>query len=193
MGSYHQPVAFPKQSLITNTHIFPLPFASSNLHLCVSKDRLSGLEAAVASNRDAGSEEHLKTISELQAKLEAANAELASEQEKAKKLAVENGKLQYRIIHLVHAIREGDAKSESLKGKNKAKGLSSLASRRGGTRKWNEPPLVVQKQVQKQVQRQSRNWRIYDYELREHALPLDMRIGWQLRAIPRSDKVYVDN
>lgn len=35
----------------------------------------------------------------------------------AKKLAVENGKLQYRIIHLVHAIREGDAKSESLKGK----------------------------------------------------------------------------
>ncbi|KAB5551756.1 hypothetical protein DKX38_009067 [Salix brachista] len=82
-----------------------------------AEDRLSGLEAAVASNRDAGSEEHLKTISELQAKLEAANAELASEREKAKKLAVENGKLQYRIIHLVHAIREGDAKSESLKGK----------------------------------------------------------------------------
>ncbi|KAB5551755.1 hypothetical protein DKX38_009066 [Salix brachista] len=47
-------------------------------------------------------------------------------------------------------------------GKNKAKGLSSLASRRGGTIKWNEPPLVVQKQVQ----RQSQNWRIYDYELR---------------------------
>ena len=35
----------------------------------------------------------------------------------AKKLVVENGKLQYRIIHLVQAIREGDAKSESLKGK----------------------------------------------------------------------------
>uniref|UniRef100_A0A6N2K2Q0 Uncharacterized protein n=1 Tax=Salix viminalis TaxID=40686 RepID=A0A6N2K2Q0_SALVM len=85
-----------------------------------AEDRLSGLEAAVASNRDAGSEEHLKTISELQAKLEAANAELASEREKAKKLAVENGKLQYRIIHLVHAIREGDAKSESLKGGSEA-------------------------------------------------------------------------
>ncbi|KAF9679601.1 hypothetical protein SADUNF_Sadunf06G0031700 [Salix dunnii] len=82
-----------------------------------AEDRLSGLEAAVANNRDAGSEEHLKRISELQAKLEAANAELASEREKAKKLVVENGKLQYRIIHLVQAIREGDAKSESRKGK----------------------------------------------------------------------------
>jgi hypothetical protein len=107
---YHQPVAFPKCSLITNTHIYPLPFASSNLRLCVLKDRLSRLEASVASNRgkpkahhlkyvlaknqiscftnktrkllDAGSEEHLKTISELQAKLEGANAELASEREK---------------------------------------------------------------------------------------------------------------
>lgn len=85
--------------------------------MCVLKDRLSRLEASVASNRDAGSEEHLKTISELQAKLEGANAELALEREKAKKLAVENGKLQYRVIHLVHAIREGDAKLESLKGK----------------------------------------------------------------------------
>ncbi|XP_024459967.2 uncharacterized protein LOC7496117 isoform X1 [Populus trichocarpa] len=82
-----------------------------------AEDRLSRLEASVASNRDAGSEEHLKTISELQAKLEGANAELASEREKAKKLAVENGKLQYRVIHLVQAIREGDAKLESLKGK----------------------------------------------------------------------------
>ncbi|KAJ6912664.1 hypothetical protein NC651_015176 [Populus alba x Populus x berolinensis] len=107
------------------------------------EDRLSSLEASVASNRDAGSEEHLKTISELQAKLEGANAELALEREKAKKLAVENGKLQYRV-------------------------------------------------VQKQVQRLSRNWRIYDYELRERALPSDIRIGWQLCAIPQSDKVYVD-
>lgn len=30
---------------------------------------------------------------------------------------MENGKLQYRVIHLVQAIREGDAKLESLKGK----------------------------------------------------------------------------
>ncbi|KAL9398324.1 hypothetical protein Peur_007285 [Populus x canadensis] len=85
-----------------------------------AEDRLSRLEASVASNRDAGSEEHLKTISELQAKLEGANAELALEREKAKKLAVENGKLQYRVIHLVHAIREGDAKLESLKGGSEA-------------------------------------------------------------------------
>ncbi|KAG6769159.1 hypothetical protein POTOM_024775 [Populus tomentosa] len=129
------------------------------------EDRLSRLEASVASNRDAGSKEHLKTISELQAKLEGANAELALEREKAKKLAVENGKLQYRVIHLVQAIREGDAKLES---------------------------LIAGKVVQKQVQRLSRNWRIYDYELRERALPSDIRIGWQLCAIPQSDKVYVD-
>ncbi|CAK7342670.1 unnamed protein product [Dovyalis caffra] len=81
-----------------------------------AEDRLSRLEAAVASNSDAGGEEHLKTIIELQAKLERANAELASEREKTKKLAVENGKFQYRIIHLVQAIREGDAKLESIKG-----------------------------------------------------------------------------
>ncbi|XP_034920126.1 uncharacterized protein [Populus alba] len=85
-----------------------------------AEDRLSSLEASVASNRDAGSKEHLKTISELQAKLEGANAELALEREKAKKLAVENGKLQYRVIHLVHAIREGDAKLEGLKGGSEA-------------------------------------------------------------------------
>eukprot|EP00258_Populus_trichocarpa_P043949 XP_024459968.1 uncharacterized protein LOC7496117 isoform X3 [Populus trichocarpa] len=94
-----------------------------------AEDRLSRLEASVASNRDAGSEEHLKTISELQAKLEGANAELASEREKAKKLAVENGKLQYRVIHLVQAIREGDAKLESLKGKGR--GREIIQGKRG--------------------------------------------------------------
>lgn len=91
---------------------------------------------------DAGSEEHLKTISELQSKLESANAELVSEREKvayvcilllfriwsgsgssehfnvnvqAGNLAAENAKLQYRIKHLVQAVEEGDHKLEQAK------------------------------------------------------------------------------
>lgn len=93
---------------------------------------------------DAENEKLLKTISELQSKLEGANAQLASEQEKvclfmtvsgfiwkklhyltsyfqAKKLAMENAKLQYRISHLVQAVRDGDSKLENLTGKNFSK------------------------------------------------------------------------
>ncbi|CAI0439675.1 unnamed protein product [Linum tenue] len=76
------------------------------------KDRLSRLEAALASKADGEDSEHLKTISKLQSKLEDVTAELASERQKelfqAQKLAVENGKLQYRVTHLVRSIRESD-------------------------------------------------------------------------------------
>ncbi|KAF2289374.1 hypothetical protein P3X46_009243 [Hevea brasiliensis] len=81
-----------------------------------AEDRLSRLEVALASKKDAENEELLKTISELQSKLEGANAELASEQEKAKNLAMENAKLQYRILHLVRAVHDGDIKLENLTG-----------------------------------------------------------------------------
>lgn len=76
---------------------------------------MSRLEAAVASKKDTGSEEHLKTISELQSKLESANAELVSERKKAGNLAAENAKLQYRIKHLVQAVEEADLKLEQAK------------------------------------------------------------------------------
>ncbi|CAL1385717.1 unnamed protein product [Linum trigynum] len=73
-----------------------------------AEDRLSRLEAALASKADGEDSELLKTISKLQSKLEDVTAELASERQKAQKLAVENGKLQYRVTHLVRSIRESD-------------------------------------------------------------------------------------
>ncbi|GAV89470.1 hypothetical protein CFOL_v3_32884, partial [Cephalotus follicularis] len=73
------------------------------------KDRLLRLEAALAS-KDAGNEGHMRTISELQSKLEDVNTQLVLERQKGEKLALENFKLQYRIVHLVRAIREADLK-----------------------------------------------------------------------------------
>ncbi|CAI0374896.1 unnamed protein product [Linum tenue] len=75
-----------------------------NVHM-LAADRLSRLEAALANGGDS---ELLKTVSELQSKLEDVTAELASEKQKAQKLAVENGKLEYRVTHLVRSIRESD-------------------------------------------------------------------------------------
>ncbi|XP_015583641.2 uncharacterized protein LOC8284760 isoform X1 [Ricinus communis] len=85
------------------------------------KDRLSRLEVALASKKDAQNEGLLKTIGELQTKLECVHAELASEQEKARKLAVENAKLQYRILHLVQAVRHSDSKLENMTSGSEAK------------------------------------------------------------------------
>ncbi|KAG6595681.1 hypothetical protein SDJN03_12234, partial [Cucurbita argyrosperma subsp. sororia] len=70
-----------------------------------AEDRLSRLEAALLSKKDAHDEEHLKTISELQSKLDSANEALIAEQKKAEMVAAENAKLQYRILHLVRAAR----------------------------------------------------------------------------------------
>ncbi|XP_059428001.1 uncharacterized protein LOC132161821 isoform X2 [Corylus avellana] len=75
-----------------------------------SEERLSRLEAVLA---NVGNEDHLRLISELQSQLQEASAELVSEREKAQKLAEENAKLQYRIIHLVRAAKEADLKLES--------------------------------------------------------------------------------
>uniref|UniRef100_A0A9I9E073 Uncharacterized protein n=1 Tax=Cucumis melo TaxID=3656 RepID=A0A9I9E073_CUCME len=47
------------------------------------KDRLSRLEAALLSKKDDHNEEHLKTISELQTKLDSANNALIEERKKA--------------------------------------------------------------------------------------------------------------
>ncbi|MFQ6631800.1 hypothetical protein Gotur_008935 [Gossypium turneri] len=82
------------------------------------KERLSRLEAVLAGNKDAGNQELSQLISELQAKLEDANAETLSEREKAKKLAMENEKLKYRIAHLVQAVKVADQKLECMRGKN---------------------------------------------------------------------------
>nr|XP_011467373.1 PREDICTED: uncharacterized protein LOC101307028 [Fragaria vesca subsp. vesca] len=63
-----------------------------------AEDRLTRLEAALASKQDSGNKDHSKLNSELQ--------------EKIKKLAAENAKLQYRIHHLVQAVRDADLKLE---------------------------------------------------------------------------------
>ncbi|XVE95902.1 hypothetical protein REPUB_Repub02eG0175400 [Reevesia pubescens] len=81
-----------------------------------AEERLSRLEAVLAGKKDAGNQELSQFISELQAKLEDANAETLLEREKAKKLALENEKLKYRIAHLVQAVREADQKLENIRG-----------------------------------------------------------------------------
>ncbi|XP_044506197.1 uncharacterized protein LOC123225903 [Mangifera indica] len=77
-----------------------------------AEERLSRLEAALANKKDAGNGELLKTISELQSKLEETNAELVSERKKAEKLAVENEKLNYRVKHLIRALEAADLNSK---------------------------------------------------------------------------------
>lgn len=89
---------------------------------------------------DAGNEESMKVINDLQSKLKAANAEIISEKEKVvliyglfiyitffkwlsiipnfnlqiQTLTEENGKLQYRIIHLVRSLKEANLKLEQV-------------------------------------------------------------------------------
>ncbi|XP_008796176.1 uncharacterized protein LOC103711707 [Phoenix dactylifera] len=86
-----------------------------------AEDRLAKLEALLAKKGDSDNEnkEISSVIKDFQAKLETAQAELMSEREKAskeiQKLAAENLKLQYRITHLVRALKEADAKLVELK------------------------------------------------------------------------------
>lgn len=74
------------------------------------KDRLARLEASLARNKESGSDQQLKLLGELQSQLQNAKAEQLAEREKAMKeirqLAAENAKLEYRIIHLVRALKE---------------------------------------------------------------------------------------
>ncbi|KAE8690014.1 6-phosphogluconate dehydrogenase family protein [Hibiscus syriacus] len=86
-----------------------------------AEERLSRLEAVLAGIKvmvdvfmKSGA---FPLISELQAKLEVANAEALSEREKAKQLTMENEKLKYRISHLVQAVKEADQKLECVKSK----------------------------------------------------------------------------
>ncbi|KAE9590146.1 hypothetical protein Lal_00027908 [Lupinus albus] len=76
------------------------------------EERLSRLEAALISKKDTGNEEHLKVVNDLQSKLKEATTDLISEKKKAQKLAVENEKLKYRIIHLLQSLKDADLKLE---------------------------------------------------------------------------------
>ncbi|XP_027367090.1 uncharacterized protein LOC113873243 [Abrus precatorius] len=92
------------------------------------EERLSRLEAAFNSDKDAGNEEHLKVINDLQSKLNVANAELISEKEKAQMLAAENEKLQYRIIHLLRALKDADLKLEQVKAREQLDSMKLQSS-----------------------------------------------------------------
>ncbi|KAK1378749.1 hypothetical protein POM88_025493 [Heracleum sosnowskyi] len=80
-------------------------------------DRLARLEAALATKQDSGYHDLLKKFDELKLNLEDARTLQDSEREKVLKevqrLASENAKLQYRIIHLVRALEEADSKTTS--------------------------------------------------------------------------------
>ncbi|CDP14163.1 unnamed protein product [Coffea canephora] len=82
-----------------------------------AETRLERLEAAIASDRNAGNDELLNKVRELQSKLENVKAEQALEREKAQKelkqLNAENAKLQYRITHLVRAVKDADCMLQS--------------------------------------------------------------------------------
>ncbi|XP_074586315.1 uncharacterized protein LOC141842002 [Curcuma longa] len=83
-----------------------------------AEDRLAKLEALLAKKGEAdggcANTEISAIICDFQSKLEAAQAELTSERDKAakeiQKLTAENRKLQYRIAHLVRAVKDADAK-----------------------------------------------------------------------------------
>ncbi|KAG1371179.1 hypothetical protein COCNU_16G002730 [Cocos nucifera] len=81
-----------------------------------AEDRLAKLEALLAKKGDSDNEnkEISSVVKDFQSKIETAQAELKSEREKAskeiQKLAAENLKLQYRITHLVRALKEADSK-----------------------------------------------------------------------------------
>ncbi|KAI4300816.1 hypothetical protein L6164_034150 [Bauhinia variegata] len=79
-----------------------------------AEDRLSRLEANLSSKKEAGNEEHVKVTTDLQSKLENADAELVAEKEKAQKLVGENERLQYRVVHLLRALKEADLKLEQV-------------------------------------------------------------------------------
>ncbi|XP_057784868.1 uncharacterized protein LOC131002383 [Salvia miltiorrhiza] len=79
-----------------------------------AEDRLARLEASLARNKESGNDKQLKLVGELQSQLESAKAKQLAESEKAMKelqrLSAENAKLEYRIIHLVRALKEADCK-----------------------------------------------------------------------------------
>ncbi|OEL33382.1 hypothetical protein BAE44_0005604 [Dichanthelium oligosanthes] len=74
--------------------------------------RIAKLEALLH-NKDgpnSGSETSSSAVKDLQSKLDTVNAECLTEKEKNKKLIMENEKLQYRITHLIRAIKEAESR-----------------------------------------------------------------------------------
>ncbi|KAI3896257.1 hypothetical protein MKX03_032755 [Papaver bracteatum] len=74
-----------------------------------AEERLSKLEASLATTKkDSGDYESEKLVSQLRAELEEAKSEQMTAQEKIKDLEKQNAKLEYRIIHLIRAVRVSD-------------------------------------------------------------------------------------
>ncbi|CAN6200151.1 unnamed protein product [Urochloa humidicola] len=74
--------------------------------------RIAKLEALLC-NQDglnSGSEANSSAMKDLQSKLDTVSAECLTEKEKNKKLIMENEKLQYRITHLIRAVREAESR-----------------------------------------------------------------------------------
>ncbi|KDO48218.1 hypothetical protein CISIN_1g030215mg [Citrus sinensis] len=91
-----------------------------------AEERLLKLEAALASKKDAGNEEHLKTISNFQSKAENDNAELATEFEKLKYVEqADAGEGEHlKTIRDLQSELE-DAKAEALSERKKAEELAA--------------------------------------------------------------------
>ncbi|CAL5061179.1 unnamed protein product [Urochloa decumbens] len=74
--------------------------------------RITKLEALLY-NQDglnSGSEASSSAMKDLQSKLDSVSAEYLTEKEKNKKLIMENEKLEYRITHLIRAVREAESR-----------------------------------------------------------------------------------
>uniref|UniRef100_A0A0E0LPD6 Uncharacterized protein n=1 Tax=Oryza punctata TaxID=4537 RepID=A0A0E0LPD6_ORYPU len=74
-----------------------------------AETRLAKLEALLL-NKDGLTSDSETNSSDLQSKLDAVNTECLAEKEKNKKLIIENEKLQYRITHLIRALKEADSR-----------------------------------------------------------------------------------
>ncbi|KAL5198827.1 hypothetical protein ABZP36_002339 [Zizania latifolia] len=77
-----------------------------------AETRLAKLEALLLNKGglNNGSGTNSSAMKDLQSKLNAVNTECLAEKEKNKKLIIENEKLQYRITHLVRALKEADSR-----------------------------------------------------------------------------------
>ncbi|KAM0907009.1 hypothetical protein ACQ4PT_016414 [Festuca glaucescens] len=81
-----------------------------------AETRLAKLEALLLSKDGlgSGSETCSAAVKDVLSKLDAVSAECLAEKEKNRKLTMENEKLQYRISHLIRAVKEADSKQKSL-------------------------------------------------------------------------------
>ncbi|TVT98013.1 hypothetical protein EJB05_10701 [Eragrostis curvula] len=77
-----------------------------------AETRIAKLEALLFKEDELSgrSETSSTAMRDLQSKLDAVSAECMAEKEKNKKLIIENEKLQYRITHLIRAIKEAESR-----------------------------------------------------------------------------------